>query len=88
MTLPAFIYGTLIALFLGSAFHLWKGGSFGRIILYNIISFLGFWGGHFVGGWTNFSFWIIGPIRLGTAILGSIIILLFGHWLGLINRES
>lgn len=88
MTFSAFIYGTLIALLLGSAFHLWKGGSFGRIVLHNIMSFLGFWAGHFVGARANFSLWITGPISMGTAIIGSIIFLLVGHWLSLTDREN
>jgi amino acid permease len=88
MTFPAFLYGTLIALLLGSAFHLWKGGPFGKIILYNIVSFLGFWTGHFIGEMTNFSLWVAGPISMGTAIIGSIILLFIGHWLSLTDREK
>ena len=85
MTVPALIYGSLIAILLGSAFHLWKGGNLGRIILYALFSLIGFWAGHFVGNWLDISFWEAGPIRMGSAVVGSIVVLLMVHWLSQIS---
>ena len=85
MNLPAFLFGMLIATLIGAAFHLILGGNFGRLILYIFLSWLGFWGGHLLGdriGWTFFS---IGPLRMGTAVLASLLVLGVGYWLSLVK---
>ncbi|MDR3574739.1 MAG: hypothetical protein P4L50_12810 [Anaerolineaceae bacterium] len=85
MTLPAFIFGILVATLLGSAFHLWRGGGLGRLILYIIFSWIGFWAGHGIGDQIGITFWTIGPLRLGMAIIGSLIALGIGYWLSLVR---
>ena len=86
MTLPSIIIGIVISSLYGVAFHLWRGGGLGRIILYVILAWIGFWVGHIIGssfGWTFFS---LGPLRLGTATLGALLTLGIGYWLSLVER--
>jgi len=88
MTLPAFLFGSIIGILLGAVFHLWKGGSFIRLILYIIISTAGFWAGHWISMQNGWDFLGLGPIRLGSAIVGSILFLGVGHWLSLIQIQE
>lgn len=85
MTIPAIFFGILVSTFLGAAFHLWKGGNLGRLVLYILLAWAGFWAGHLLGnalGWTFFS---VGPLSFGMAVLGSVLILGLGYWLSLIK---
>ncbi len=88
MTLPALLFGFLVSTFLGAAFHVWKGGSLGRLLLYLILAWIGFWAGHILGGRLGFTFGSIGPLRFGMAVLVAIATIFIGYWLSLINQEE
>jgi hypothetical protein len=88
MTFPAFLFGSLIALLFGGIFHLWKGGGFGRVLLYLLLSFLGFWVGHFLLEILGWSFLRAGPLNFGSAIIGMVTFLLVGYWLSLVKTEK
>jgi len=81
MTLPAFLFGTLVAALVGSVFHFWRGGGPGHLILYLVASLLGFWLGHFLGGWFDWTFWTVGPVHFGMALFGSAILVVLAYWL-------
>ena len=49
MTLPALLFGLVVSTLYGAAFHLWQGGGAGRLALYIILSWIGFWIGHLAG---------------------------------------
>jgi hypothetical protein len=85
MTLPSVLFGLLVSTLAGAAFHLWKGGGLGRLILYILLSWIGFWAGHILGDQMSVSFWNLGPLHLGTALLGNFIFLFGGYWLSLIK---
>jgi uncharacterized membrane protein YeaQ/YmgE (transglycosylase-associated protein family) len=81
MTIPALILGIIVSSLYGAAFHLWRGGSLGRLILYLILSWAGFWIGQFLATRIGFSFVNVGPLHLGIATIGSILFLAIGYWL-------
>jgi hypothetical protein len=81
MTFPAIIFGIILSTIYGSAFHFWKGGGISRLILYIILSWLGFWIGHWIGRATGWTFAAAGPINTGMATLGSAVFLFVGEWL-------
>lgn len=81
MTLPAFLFGCLIAILLGSAFHLWKGGGLWHIIMYILFGLAGFWLGHLASVLLDFHLWDIGPIHFGPALAGALIFLFIARWL-------
>jgi len=87
MTAPAFIYSFLVATFLGSAFHLLKGGSGGRLILLLILSWAGFFIGHLLGSAWGIKFLMIGPVSGGFGAIGSIIFLLVGNWFSRLDQS-
>ena len=81
MTLPALVFGILLSTVYGTAFHFWKGGSLNRLLLYVILAWVGFWGGHIGAGLLGWHFATIGPLNAGLATVGSLIFLLAGDWL-------
>ena len=80
MTAPAFIYSFLLATFLGSAFHFWKGGGGGRFVMMLILSWIGFILGHMLGSAWEINFLMIGPVSGGFGAAGSILLLILGNW--------
>ena len=87
MTFPALVFGSIIALILGSVFHLIVGGGLVRIIVSLVSSLIGFWVGHLVGYQTGWDFIDIGLIHLGPALIGSVLVLIVGYWLTLLQVE-
>ena len=85
MTLPSILIGIVISSLYGSAFHLWRGGSLGRLIIYLILAWIGFWPGHFIGQLLGWTFFNLGPLMLGSATLGTAITLGIGYWLSLVD---
>ncbi len=88
MTIPGIIFGLVVATLLGCLLHLWRGGGFGRLVYYILISWVGFWAGHIIGVSLGWNFWNVGPLNLGMAILGNVIILAVGYWLSLVRTEQ
>jgi len=88
MTLPSFLIGIVISSLYGAIFHLWRGGGLGRLILYIILAWIGFWAGHFTGNALNWTFFSLGPLRLGTATIGTVISLGVGYWLSLVETRN
>ncbi len=86
MTIPAIFFGILVSTFLGASFHLWKGGSIGRLLLYILLAWAGFWGGHLLGGVLNWTFASVGPLNFGMAVLGAALILGVGYWFSLVKN--
>ncbi|MBM3152804.1 MAG: hypothetical protein FJZ96_11500 [Chloroflexi bacterium] len=85
MTLPSILFGLLLAALYGAAFHLWRGGSLGRLLLYIVLSLLGFLAGHLAGAALGWNFASVGPLHAGMATLGSAVFLFVGHWLSLVE---
>jgi hypothetical protein len=88
MTLPALLLGVLISTLMGATFHLWKGGGLGRLILYLILAWVGFWAGHILAGSLKWTFASVGPLHLGMAVLVAAVILGAGYWLSLVSKEE
>ena len=81
MTIPAIFFGIVLSTIYGTAFHFWKGGGLNRLFLYMLLSWLGFWIGHFAGAAPGWSFAAAGPINAGMATFGSAAFLFVGEWL-------
>jgi hypothetical protein len=88
MTLPAFLFGFLAATLYGGIMHLWKNGGLGRLMLYLVLSWVGFTAGHLFAGKMGWNFLDIGPLHFGLASLGSFLLLVVGHWLSLIQVDK
>lgn len=90
MTLPTLLLAGLIALFYGTFYHLIRGGSFWRLLLYLGLSLFGFVMGHLIGLWRSWLLFPIGGMNLGLSSAGSILALILGDWLSRVevNTES
>ena len=88
MTLPAFIFGLLIASLYGAAFHLWRGGGIGRFFLYLVLSWIGFWAGHFLAERLGWTFGSVGPLHIGLATIFSFLFLFIGYWLSKVEVQK
>ena len=80
VTLPAFIFGGVIATLYGTAFHLIRGGGLGQLFIYILLSWIGFWAGQFIAEQLNWSFLNLGPLHLGIATISSLILMIIGYW--------
>jgi uncharacterized membrane protein len=90
MSLPALILGLVIASLYGALYHLVRDGGFWRLVLYLILSWLGFAAGHFLATWLGWVFLPIGDLNLGAAMTGGLVFLGVGDWLSRIEikRQS
>ena len=85
MTLPAAIFGLLGAMLLGALFHLVVDGGPGRLVLYMAMSIVGFGAGQWLGSAQQWRLLPVGPLYFGPAVLGSLLVLMVGHWLSQID---
>ncbi len=81
MTLPALVFGIVLSSIYGTAFHFWKGGSLGKLVLFVVLAWVGFWAGQIAGDRLGWHFAAIGPLNAGMATLGSAVVLFGGEWL-------
>jgi hypothetical protein len=88
MTLPSMLLGVVISSLYGATFHLLRGGNLGRLILYIILAWVGFWIGHFAAGVLDWPFWSIGELHVGLGTVVSVLFLVGGYWLSLIQVEG
>jgi hypothetical protein len=88
MTIPGYLLGFMVSTLYGALFHVWRGGGAGRFLLYLILSWSGFWAGHFLAERLGWSFASIGALHLGMATAGSVLFLGIGYWLSLVQPEK
>jgi uncharacterized membrane protein YeaQ/YmgE (transglycosylase-associated protein family) len=81
VTFPSIIIGFVISTLYGTAFHFWRGDGIGRMLLYIILAWIGFWAGHLLGNFLEITIGNLGPLHLGTATIGAGIALGIGYWL-------
>lgn len=87
MTLPALLFGILLAAFYGAAFHAWKGDPLKRLLLYLFIAEAGFWGGHILAASLHWSFASVGPLNAGAGTLFCLLALFLGRWLSQVESQ-
>jgi len=81
MTLPALLFGFVVAGFAGSVFHLVTGGTGTRLVVYLLAAVAGFWLGHAAGVGLGWNFLNVGPLRFGMGLIGCLVMLGIGYWL-------
>ena len=87
MSIPSLLLGFILSTLYGALFHLWRGGNLGRLLLYLLLAWVGFWLGQFIANYLNLAFDVFGQIHLVIATLGSLILLAVGYWLSLVQVE-
>jgi uncharacterized membrane protein YeaQ/YmgE (transglycosylase-associated protein family) len=88
MSIPTLFLGLILSTLYGAVFHLWRGGNAGRLLLYLLLAWIGFWLGQLIGNYLHVSFDTLGQLHLITATLGSLLFLAIGYWLSLVQVEN
>ena len=88
MTIPSVLLGLILSTLYGALFHLWRGGNAGRLLLYILLSWIGFWLGQLIGNLFNLSFDTYGQLHLLLATLGSFLFIAIGYWLSLVQGDK
>ena len=88
MTLPALLLALLITLLCGALFHMLRGGSGWRLLLYLGLSTLGFALGQWLSMWLGWSLFMFGALDIGMGVIGSVAILMLGEWLSRIEVQK
>ncbi len=88
MTLPALLLALLITLLCGALFHMLRGGSGWRLLLYLGLSTLGFALGQLLSMWLGWSLFMFGALDIGMGVIGSVAILMLGEWLSRIEVQK
>ncbi len=88
MSIPSLLFGFLISTLYGAVFHMWRGGGAGRLSVYLLSGWLGFWVGQILAERIGWTFVSIGPLHLGMATFLSLVFLFAGHWLSLVEAAS
>jgi hypothetical protein len=80
MNISSYLFGFILATLFGALFHLWRDGGILRLLLYLVLSWVGFLIGHLASGTIGFNFMSVGPVNLAGGIIGSVSFLFLGHW--------
>jgi hypothetical protein len=88
MTLPLLLLALLIALLCGAFFHILRGGSGWRLLLYFGLSVLGFAVGQAVSMWRGWHLFSFGALNIGVGVIGSLVFLVVGDWLSQIKSTG
>ena len=88
MTFPAIVFSFFLASIFGSLMHIWRNGGLFRLVLYLVLSRIGFFAGHIIAQVLSIHFLDLGPIHLGMGILGSLALLGLGYWLSLVDPQQ
>jgi hypothetical protein len=73
MSLPSIYLGLLISSLLGAAFHLLRGGTLARLLLYIGTAWLSFFTGHWISSLLHWELGRVGSLNLFPAVLATII---------------
>jgi len=87
MNTSSYLFGFILATLMGALFHLWRDGGIGRLLLYLLLSWVGFLLGHWAGNSLGINFIKIGQVNLGGGVVGSALLLFLGHWIGQVEPE-
>jgi uncharacterized membrane protein YeaQ/YmgE (transglycosylase-associated protein family) len=88
MSIPTIFLGLVLSTLYGALFHLWRGGNAGRLLLYLLLAWIGFWVGQLIGNFLGVTFDTLGQLHLFFSILGSVVFLAVGYWLSLVQVET
>jgi len=88
MTIPLLLFALLIALLCGAVFHILRGGSGWRLLLYFSLSILGFALGQALSMWRGWYLLRFGALEIGVGLIGSLLFLAVGDWLSRIETHD
>lgn len=81
MSMPSILFAAVLSTLYGAGFHLWRGGSAGKLLLFLVLSWIGFAAGQIFAARLEWTFDLFGQTHLVVASLSSLIFLVIGNWL-------
>jgi hypothetical protein len=87
-TIPALTFALTLSLLCGALYHFIRGGSGWYLMLYFLLSALGFAAGQGLCLWRGWIMLRFGMLDVGFGILGSILFLIIGEWLSKIEVKK
>ena len=78
MPLPTIAFGILLSTFYGTIYHVLRGGSSKRIVLFLILSWIGFWLGDTISWYTGWSFAPAGLLNAGAGTVFALVFMIIG----------
>jgi len=81
VTTPSYLLAIVLSTLYGALFHLFRGGSGRRMILYLMASWVGFSVGHQVSPFIGVRIFSVGPLNVGLATVGAGLALILAGWL-------
>jgi hypothetical protein len=88
LTIPVFIFGSLIGLLIGALFHLIAGGKLIRLVFCLIFGWIGFWGGNYFSQKFGIQIYQYGHISYGIAMFSSLLLAAGGYWISGENKPD
>lgn len=88
ITIPVFIFGSIVSLLIGSIVHLIGGGKLLRLILSMVFAWIGFWIGNYGADYFGIVILEYGPVDYAVAMVSSLIFAVFGFWISGENRRE
>ena len=88
MPLPSLLLGILLAVMCGVLYHALRGGSILRLALFIGLSCLGFAAGQGISSLSGYSVYEFGVLDVGSGLIGSLLLLALGDWLGRFERGN
>lgn len=85
MTLPAILFGLVVAFLAGALFHALRGGGGWRLLLHLGLGAAGFALGQGISIWFGFILLRFGVLDLGMGVIGSLVLIGVGDWLSRIK---
>jgi hypothetical protein len=76
---PIFTFAFIIATTYGAGFHFIMGGDARRLALFLLISWVGFFMGHYIGIAFEINIFNIGALRIVSATVSTFVMLIFAH---------
>jgi hypothetical protein len=81
ITLPTFLFGSLISWLIGASIHLFLGGKFVRLVFSILFAWIGFWVGNYIGDLFGIAIFNYGQINYFSSIVVSLLMGLGGIWI-------
>lgn len=87
LTLPTFIFGSMVAWLIGAMVHLIAGGKLVRLVFSMAFAWIGFWAGNSLAVRFELDILHFGQVIYGLSVPFAIVFSLFGYWLSGENKE-
>ncbi len=88
MPLPTILFGVILSTFYGALFHLCRGGSLRRLLLYLTLAWVGYWLGDTLGWILGWSVGAIGLMNAGMGTIGAVLLLFLGDFISRIEFSA